>query len=472
MAFTKATLTGTKDTIKAAWTKFNDLIDDLSSTANGLGGSQIGIEDIAGNMDADNLEDGLAEIYTDTIGSRTIANGFEEDSATTTGLTWGYQLGAIRDGNTVTDVVAGTIALSDDTVNYIQINESGTISKNTTGFTPDKVPLRQITTASGAQTVSTDKRCWFSTSYPALLRARGLPRAQFVWCESLDYDGGTVIFVEGETVTGAGGATGVVEHIVGDATSGTLYLTTRNSTAYVNNEALTGSGSGAATADGASSQNAVVLHPAAYHHSGTTNQIVYWQSKIAYEFANLAAADWSYLYLDDSAIVTANSPVITATQLIDATTEPARSFTKFGQYSGNDKCIFAVKTGSSKILEFYHSGEFVSYGASILDINDQDVDNAWADGSSALSMPKFSTMANVGLVGTSGDTTGYLLYRPNGSQANGTRILTATAGSATDHTPANIITDSSQLIELNFGGAPSTNLFDIYTNGWYFPTDV
>ena len=66
MALTKATLTGTINNIKEGWTKFNDLIDDLLSTSNALGASQIGIEDTAGNMAAANVEDGLAEIYTDT----------------------------------------------------------------------------------------------------------------------------------------------------------------------------------------------------------------------------------------------------------------------------------------------------------------------------------------------------------------------------------------------------------------------
>ena len=71
MAFTKATMTGDKDTTKEGWTKFNDLIDDLLATTNGLGASQVGIEDAAGNMSADNVEDALAEIYSDTASTRT-----------------------------------------------------------------------------------------------------------------------------------------------------------------------------------------------------------------------------------------------------------------------------------------------------------------------------------------------------------------------------------------------------------------
>lgn len=59
-----------------------------------------------------------------------------------------------------------------------------------------------------------------------------------------------VIFVKGETVTGAAGATGTVIAIVGNATSGTLVLIKTNATAFVDSEILTGSGTGAAEADG------------------------------------------------------------------------------------------------------------------------------------------------------------------------------------------------------------------------------
>lgn len=47
----------------------------------------------------------------------------------------------------------------------------------------------------------------------------------------------------GETITGAGGATGVLVEYIGDETSGTLVLETRNATAFVDNEQLTGGAS-------------------------------------------------------------------------------------------------------------------------------------------------------------------------------------------------------------------------------------
>ncbi len=65
---------------------------------------------------------------------------------------------------------------------------------------------------------------------------------------ALGYDTGTVIFAIGEVVSGATGVGTVVER-VGDATSGTLYLNTLTA-GFVDNEALTGDGSGAAAANG------------------------------------------------------------------------------------------------------------------------------------------------------------------------------------------------------------------------------
>lgn len=159
MAFTKITKATTL--LSAGWDAFNTLIDDLLSTSNGKGASQIGLEDAGGNVDADNLEDAVAEIYTDLSGTMDLAEVFNENADTTTGLTWGYKAGTIRADEVITTVAAGTLALVDDATNYVEINSSGTVSRNTTSFTQGQIPIRQITTVGGSQTVSTDKRSWF-----------------------------------------------------------------------------------------------------------------------------------------------------------------------------------------------------------------------------------------------------------------------------------------------------------------------
>jgi hypothetical protein len=73
---------------------------------------------------------------------------------------------------------------------------------------------------------------------------------KFIGIQTLGYDTGTGLFVVGEVVTGAGGAVGTVVQVVGDITSGVLYLKTLNGTAFVDDEVLTGSIAGIAAANG------------------------------------------------------------------------------------------------------------------------------------------------------------------------------------------------------------------------------
>lgn len=65
-----------------------------------------------------------------------------------------------------------------------------------------------------------------------------------------DSDANNVLFVPGETVTGAGGATGIVVAVTGTATEGTLALIKTNATAFVDDEELSGDVAGSAEANG------------------------------------------------------------------------------------------------------------------------------------------------------------------------------------------------------------------------------
>ena len=81
------------------------------------------------------------------------------DPATTTDLTWGYQAGDVG-GVTVP---AGTIGLTDNSVNYVYVDTtSGVVSANTVGFPPGAhtSPLATVTTAGGVITTFTDMRSW------------------------------------------------------------------------------------------------------------------------------------------------------------------------------------------------------------------------------------------------------------------------------------------------------------------------
>ena len=63
----------------------------------------------------------------------------------------------------------------------------------------------------------------------------------------LDYDGEVAAFAVGETATGAGGANGVIVYL----TATTMYFASIDSGPFVDDEALTGSVSGSAVANGA-----------------------------------------------------------------------------------------------------------------------------------------------------------------------------------------------------------------------------
>ncbi len=175
MALTPVTMTGaSKDTIKEGFTALNTVITDLASTATGKGASCIGIYDVAGNFTAANVETALAEVYTDHASALSMSALFDENSATTTGLTWGYKGGTFRNDNVITTVAAGTVSLTDDTTNYVEVGTNGTVYVVASSFTATRIPIRTVVTASGVQTVSTDKRAWFSSwptagSFPDLV---------------------------------------------------------------------------------------------------------------------------------------------------------------------------------------------------------------------------------------------------------------------------------------------------------------
>jgi hypothetical protein len=90
---------------------------------------------------------------------------YAEDPDNHSGLNFYYKAGKVRNDATITDTAAGSVALTDDTTNYVEVDPStGTVSDNTTGFTSGKIPLFQVVTASGSISTVTDKRTSAITS--------------------------------------------------------------------------------------------------------------------------------------------------------------------------------------------------------------------------------------------------------------------------------------------------------------------
>lgn len=84
------------------------------------------------------------------------------DSTTTTGLTYGYKAGRVRSSTSLLDVAAGTLTLPASSTNYVEVDPSGTVSSNTTGWTAGSIPLSIVPTGASAVTTGsiTDERAW------------------------------------------------------------------------------------------------------------------------------------------------------------------------------------------------------------------------------------------------------------------------------------------------------------------------
>lgn len=86
------------------------------------------------------------------------------NSATTTGLTYGYAGGvALTAAGVQTTVAAATVALANNATNYIERTHLGAVSSNTTGFTAGRIAMAKVVTLAGAITSTEDYR--FLTPY-------------------------------------------------------------------------------------------------------------------------------------------------------------------------------------------------------------------------------------------------------------------------------------------------------------------
>ena len=216
----------------------------------------------------------------------------------------------------------------------------------------------------------------------------------------------------------------------------------------------------------------IYIHAGAYHHVGTVSQIVYWNSKLTSDIGSPDASDWYYLYLDDSAIVTAGTNLLTTSELLWSNTEPAWSETKHGWYNGEDRAIFAVLTdGSSNILEFVHDGgDECQFATDIASLAATATSTTWTD--ATLKAPKFATKVGVTFVIVYVDGNSVFYWRTNGqTDTTGKRIAFTALG--TNYSSSAVITDSSQIIEVHYSGAGGlSDTIAVYTYAWYFPAGM
>jgi len=88
---------------------------------------------------------------------------YAENSGSHSGLNFAYYGGKVRSNNVVYTTAAGSIALTDNATNYIEVDPgSGTVYKTTTGFTAARTPMFTAVTSGGSIITVTDKRCFFN----------------------------------------------------------------------------------------------------------------------------------------------------------------------------------------------------------------------------------------------------------------------------------------------------------------------
>jgi hypothetical protein len=224
----------------------------------------------------------------------------------------------------------------------------------------------------------------------------------------------------------------------------------------------------------------IYLGPGVYHHEGTVNQLLYWNSELTFKCGSagsnsdsddLTASAWHYIYIDDSAVVTAGVKLLTETEFRNETTAPTWNAAKHGWYNAgvpNDRCVFAVLTsGASAVLEFYNSGDYVQFVDTITEGNNLAPSTTWTD--VTLELPGFSTRGHLGFVVEYVDATATNYVRINGQTGTTGHIVAEVSATDIQHyVNMDVITDSTQNIEHKFSGA-TTNTVDIFMHGWYFP---
>lgn len=109
----------------------------------------------------DSGEDGYADELSETFLRLDVEvnRSFAQNRATTTGLTFGYYGGLIPNGSSGwTTINNGTVALTNNATNYVEMTTAGAVSANTSGFTAGRIPLYTVVTSAGAITTVTPRR--------------------------------------------------------------------------------------------------------------------------------------------------------------------------------------------------------------------------------------------------------------------------------------------------------------------------
>jgi len=90
-----------------------------------------------------------------------IGGQYAEDAGSHSGLDFAFFGGYVHNDNVVTNTAAGSVTLTNNDTNYVELNiSSGAVSANVTSFTSGYIPLFVVTTSGGSISVVTDNRTW------------------------------------------------------------------------------------------------------------------------------------------------------------------------------------------------------------------------------------------------------------------------------------------------------------------------
>lgn len=216
----------------------------------------------------------------------------------------------------------------------------------------------------------------------------------------------------------------------------------------------------------------IYLYPAAYHHKGTVGgeQFLYWDTRLSYQYTSLVADEWSYLYIDDSAITPLTS-LITASELTDSLSAPTLTYSlgKYGLYNGQDRCIGAsYGTGINTQKKFYHSSyDYIEWDNDKEIFASADVDTAWEDVTAIA--PAFCRQIKAwAYQGNGGSADARMSARVKGSGGNGRYITATNSSGAWDSSEFTQSINSDLEFEVVCDRS-SNDTLEISQTGWYFP---
>jgi hypothetical protein len=222
----------------------------------------------------------------------------------------------------------------------------------------------------------------------------------------------------------------------------------------------------------------ITIGAGAYHHVGTSTQVVYWNSSLAFTVGSggsnalsedLGASEWHYLYLDDTAIITQGAALLDADCFVNNTTAPSWSTTKHGWYNGSDRCIFAFYSdGDSDILEFFHNDDLVLYASPVEDRAAAALSTTQTD--LTLSLPAFCVKAECTFHSIYADADAWLQWKTKDqTSGNPHKICYVKNGEATTCVNTLPVIANSSLKIVIYHSAGDTNQCSVNTDGWYFP---